>query len=546
MDENLLTTTNNPSVVTTTNDVDPDGPTLAPGVTEEGITLANAGTPEQVQQTPFNVPVDQNIPLSVLSTSTTFDDVRAAADLRRTQEEKSTQLDESDLSAVPTFDDPEATIRSYLYGDAGPSAIEQDIAGLRGEVSETIGGIDENLTRTRERAERRTDLTERERALASTNEKIAQRQTRFRREMRAFETDAEKRGADRQFVQSERAKLEADATAELADLYIIQNAQLGNVETARDYIDTAVNNRYRSIEIEIAQRKAEIEERLPLLEKEEKKRQEQYLFALNEREQGLAAEKEEARNKRSYMLEVASIGGSDALQRQIMSAPTEDQAALLTSQFIGRQMRSKAAAAAAAAAAAGQKPPTIKNINGVDYQWNEELGVWEIPTGVETVSQDQVDNSVANLDFLLDTTDRVIGAKLSSATGDEVKYDALWKGSAQSPVSRGIGTVFTGTNRQRRLEAQVDTLRANMLTLATDPSIKEFFGPQMSDADVKLMTAAGTTLRPGSQSDQELYDEAVRIQDFLLRARTAVLDGSRNTPANTITAPDGTRVQIID
>ena len=60
--------------------------------------------------------------------------------------------------------------------------------------------------------------------------------------------------------------------------------------------------------------------------------------------------------------------------------------------------------------------------------------------------------------------------------------------------------------------------------LQTDPTIKKFFGPQMSNADVQLMTAAGTTVNPELQSPDQLLSEVKRIQDLMIRARQS-LDG---------------------
>lgn len=520
--------------------------------TDEETTVADASTPEQVNapSTPatstFEVPVEQDITSDTLQGNTTFDDVRNMRDQMEAQQSTQRDISEFEPTAIATpFNDPEQFILSTLYGDNEPTAAEQGLQETRQEISQTTGRIEERLSGAEERAERTTQLSERERALAETNNKIAQRQARFRREMRAFEETSERRGADRQFVQSERQKLEADATAELADLYIIQNAQQGNVTAARDYIDTAVNNRYRSIQIELQQKQAELADYEATVEGEEKERAQQLQIALAERERNLGIEMNEEKNKRSLMLEVAGLGGSSSLQERILKAPTEDQATLLASDFIGKTVRSQAAASATGGG--GLKPPTIKEINGVDYQWNEQLGIWEeVSIAGGRVDADKTADTVSNLNFLLDTTDRILGSETSSVDGSEKDYDALYEGSAQSVVTRGIGNLFTGTNKQKRLEAQVDTLRSNMLTLATDPAIKEFFGPQMSDADVKLMTAAGTSLRPGSQSDDELKAETERIQDWINRARTSVIDSTSTRGQNIITAPDGTRVEIID
>jgi hypothetical protein len=70
--------------------------------------------------------------------------------------------------------------------------------------------------------------------------------------------------------------------------------------------------------------------------------------------------------------------------------------------------------------------------------------------------------------------------------------------------------------------AETNTLRTNVLTMMTDPAIKKFFGPQMSNADVQLMTSAGTTLNPELQSPEKLKSELLRLQDFVNRAKESL------------------------
>lgn len=502
----------------------------------EETEVADSTTPQEVAEQDFRVEVPATIPDTTLQGSTRDQLMQVRSELERRQNARQS-FDEGafeQTAQVSPFGDVDAIIRSALYGDREQTDAERAQAQILEDRRDTTATISRDLNRVEDRATEETGITEFQSALAETRSQIAQRQARFRREMRAFETDAELRGADRNFVNNERAKLEADAVAELADLSIIENAQQGNVEAARSYIDTAVNNRYRNIQLELQEQQADLDALIPTLEGEEKDRATQLQLALGERERNLENEKEMERNKRSYMLEVAAMGAGDQLQQSILTAPTEDQAALLTSQYIGRQMRAQAAAAAAGSGAV--KAPTIKTINGVDYQWNEELGIWEVPSGVGG-GEESVNTARDNLTFLRDTTARILGE-------GEYSDDPLYTGAGQAVLAQRLGRFFRGQTKTTRLEAQVDTLRANMLTLATDPSIKEFFGPQMSDADVRLMTAAGTTLRPDSQTPAELKDEAQRIDDLLNRMLTSL--PSSNQAQNLVTAPDGTIIQIID
>ena len=182
----------------------------------------------------------------------------------------------------------------------------------------------------------------------------------------------------------------------------------------------------------------------------------------------------------------------------------------------------------------GGGAPTVKTINGVDMQWNPQSGQWETITS--QASADMADKTVNQLDFILSTADTAnqLAGKSGAGTIEQLFTGAI------------------GGSKFKQLEAYTNTLKTNMLTLATDPSIKKFFGPQMSNADVLLMTSAGTTLNPQNQSPAQLREEIARIKDFTIRAKQAVDKGkSLETATGTglvkpITAPDGIQVIITD
>jgi dsDNA-binding SOS-regulon protein len=100
-------------------------------------------------------------------------------------------------------------------------------------------------------------------------------------------------------------------------------------------------------------------------------------------------------------------------------------------------------------------------------------------------------------------------------------------GSGSSWVT-GIKRSLFGAQAVDNLKAETNTLRTTILTMATDPMIKKFFGPQMSDADVELMTSAGTSLNTELQSPEQLKEELVRVKDFIVRAKQSIIDGQQN------------------
>jgi hypothetical protein len=173
----------------------------------------------------------------------------------------------------------------------------------------------------------------------------------------------------------------------------------------------------------------------------------------------------------------------------------------------------------------GGGAPTIKQINGVDYQWNGSQWIPANIAGgqaVDTKASDQIQ-------FIRDT---ITGAKdLSGASGK-----GLW--------DRAAGWIF-GSSKYNQLEAKADTIKTNILTLSTDPTIRKFFGPQMTNRDVELMVSAGTTLNPEKNTPDQLKTELQRYDDLLNRMQTAVSQGITGG-GNVITAPDGTLVEIIN
>ena len=100
-----------------------------------------------------------------------------------------------------------------------------------------------------------------------------------------------------------------------------------------------------------------------------------------------------------------------------------------------------------------------------------------------------------------------------------------------------------GDTRVKRLAKMLDTLKVNILTMSTDPNIKKYFGPQMTENDTKLMTSAGTTMDAYANSPADLTAELIRYQDLINRAEQAVRNGLQG---ETIVGADGKTYVIID
>lgn len=152
-----------------------------------------------------------------------------------------------------------------------------------------------------------------------------------------------------------------------------------------------------------------------------------------------------------------------------------------------------------------------------------------IATGKLAPSVAQEDRALDQLSFLRTTAGSAL--QLAGASG-------------RSGARRTAEAWFVGSTDYTKLESLTNTLRTNVLTLMTDPDIKKFFGPQMSEADVRLMTAAGTTLNPELQGPEQMKQEITRLDDLLRRMQSAVAGGVAQ--GRIVIAPDGTEVEIID
>jgi len=105
------------------------------------------------------------------------------------------------------------------------------------------------------------------------------------------------------------------------------------------------------------------------------------------------------------------------------------------------------------------------------------------------------------------------------------KAKTLAGASGRSGARKAAESWFIGSTDYTNLVAETNTLRTNVLTMMTDPGIKKFFGPQMSNADVQLMTSAGTTLNPELQSPENMKTELTRLSELMTRAEKAVREG---------------------
>lgn len=282
---------------------------------------------------------------------------------------------------------------------------------------------------------------------------------------------------------------------EQADLALIQSAANRDVTTAQSIVDRKIALQLEPLKVKLDYHKTLYENNREDFSKAQQNKL-QGLIAREEREMDLANANSSLVS--TWMGEVVK-SGQPQLARELSalnpSSPTFQQdLGKVLAKIITKQ---KAEA------------PIVKTINGVDMQWDSATGEWKtIDAGAE--SFDSKEKSKSQLQFLRDTASKA--KELSGASG-------------ASSIVKGFGDKFVGDSKFRQLEALTNTLKVNIMSLMTDPNVKKFFGPQMSNADVILMTSAGTTLNPDANSPAQMKGEIERLDELLGRMQGALSGG---------------------
>ena len=376
--------------------------------------------------------------------------------------------------------------------------------------------------------------------LNDINDQIRREQLALRR---ATEGVTKAGGQSKAQAQAQINNFTRESLAKQADLAVIQQMVQGRYDSAKEIADRAVDAQLEQQKQAIDIAKFDYEENKDLFTKAEQ-REYDSLFA--DRQRRLEEIKQNAADIKSFALSALQAGASTAEVQKAMQAKTMDEAIAL----VGSYLRPKPAATSASA-------PTIKTINGVDYQWNAATGSWEIPS-VDGTPVGAGGQSLENLNTKYTELLKDIGDATTLAnTG------AVGAGKAE----RIFKSIFTSNADYKQVENIADTIKANLLTLNTDPAIKKFFGPQMSNRDTELMTGAASTLNPEKQTPEQFKRDLQDAAGVIARAREAVRQGLGQGPAPTFTpnpnglaaplsqqvlgqtivvAPDGMEIEIVD
>ena len=178
-------------------------------------------------------------------------------------------------------------------------------------------------------------------------------------------------------------------------------------------------------------------------------------------------------------------------------------------------------------------------LGGNYVQKNSRTGEIRIASSIPQPKDGGVGDAAAGISDVqksLDTIDLFRGAI--------TKAKQYYGASGRSGGRQFLENWLVGSTDFTNLVALTNTLRTNVLTLFTDPAVRKFFGPQMSNADIQLMTAGGTTLNPELQDPAELLGELERLEDLGIRMEKAVKSGV-GTFAQTPSAPTAQNINLM-
>lgn len=323
--------------------------------------LANSQTPKTVASTGIKVDVPKVIPSTDLAGDTTMGDVMARRAELETIQNQNAQFDadyqsltgriNAPLTGTP-ISNPDDFINRFLLNrpTETQTALDQTYQNQAQNTRDFANEYKDAGTQAREDM----GMTGLQESLAGTRTRIAERTTKLRETLRDFETNAERRGVAREFVDSEKQKVLADATAELADLAIIESAQLGNLTQAQAEVDRILAEKSQAFALENAAIQQEITRLERMDTRESNLRSGQLQIALQERNRNIQTALGNEKESRSYLIQAAANGADQGTLDAIRNAQSPQEAAFLAGPWVGRlgSMQAQASIRASNASAA--------------------------------------------------------------------------------------------------------------------------------------------------------------------------------------------------
>lgn len=429
-------------------------------------------------------------------------------------------VDASRLGTTPRVqeaatNDPMAEFQSFMAGFAPDTT---DLTSARSELVDNKADVLRGSSRT-ERFNQLDDqmgLTSAQQESAELGEEIARLKASFDQAI----TDEEGRTIAGRFITGRQAQIMKQRATAVGALASIKAAVDGKVTTANQIIKDTIDREFADRQDEIDALNFELEENADAIEARTDQSKEDLKNSLAERTRILEDEKADRQEAMELAQEAIRNGAPSSIAVQMADAANAEEALALGGQWIGKLDRDL------------KNSQIAKNRTALT-----EAAETGDTSGFETTAA-----------LVRDSIARVLGSPIDPNNPDGGSHEALAEGAGFSGLRRGFNRLVIGDSIDARLGAQLDTIRSNMLMLGSDPGIRDFFGPQMSEADVRMMMASATRLQENNQNPQEIRDEVMRIDNFIGKLDAAIQAQTAGVALNpnVFTAPDGRQVEIVD
>jgi hypothetical protein len=312
-------------------------------------------------------------------------------------------------------------------------------------------------------------------------------------------------------------------------------ASRGNLTLANDLVDRAVAQKFDPIKEQITALQTNLNYILnsPEYSLADKNRAQQQLDIQNKKKAEADAAAALMKDINATAIEAAKSGATADVLNNILGATSLEEAIFYAGDSLGAEFRQKAEQLAYENKTKAEQQTFNNQMDLENLGINKaQLGIQQSANALawekfraEGIAADKVSDATAttpekieeqksNLQFLLDTVDKA-----------KEKADA----SGRSGTRKFIEGALVGATNYTALAQYTDTLRTNLLTLATDPNIKKFFGPQMSNADVRLMQAAASTLNPETLNPEQMKTELERVKGVFQRLSNNLSGGQTSS-----------------
>lgn len=252
----------------------------------------------------------------------------------------------------------------------------------------------------------------------------------------------------------------------------------GNIALAEATAKQAVETKYAPYKEALDTYKLQLEALQPLLNSDEKKQAREQEIKTNLAMKEVDRKQKNEESVTQMVIQAGAQGAPQSLVEKARLAKTPAEAVSILGAYAGDYWGTKI------------KMAQYSKLLNENAKIASEISSAGVGTGSTVGATDQAK-------FLLDTIAKA-----------KVKADA----AGRSAGRRTAESWLVGSTDYTNLESQVRTLKTNLLTLATDPNIKKFFGPQMTENDVKNMQSAATTLDTELQNPADLRAELARAE----------------------------------